>query len=296
MRYTLFIKKHLYCLLMVCTLLATACRKDRQDAQEQFRQRQQSILERTRQQQTPDADVPDTTGASTPVPAPVAPAPAPATTSVRKPATAAGDKVVGVKDGDTVVLLQNGQEVTVRLYGVDTPEKTQDYGQRAKQFTSDLVFNKQVRLIPKNKDRYGRMVGTIILADGRSLNEELIREGFAWHYKAYSKDINLANMEADARRYKRGLWQSPNPTPPWEYRKDKRTNGASAKKAAAATAPVPAGAAQRTVYMCSSNNSKVYHYEKNCATLRNCKQKVLAVTEAAAIRGYARRADKSCQR
>jgi len=278
-------------LLYLLVLTIFGCEQKTEQAQEQFRKRQQAILERAKEQPaTAPARPANTNPASDTV------SPATELPENEKPSTTAGDRVVAVKDGDTIVLLQNGGQVTVRLYGVDTPEKTQDFGQKAKQFTSDLVFNKYVRLIPKNKDRYGRTVGTIILADGRSLNEELVRNGFAWHYKAYSTDKNLANLEADARRYKRGLWQSPNPTPPWDYRKDKRTGGSSSKQPTTTNASVPAGATKRTVYLCSSTGAKVYHFNKSCATLGRCKQDIIAVTEAAAVRQYGRRADKSCSK
>ncbi|NDK56695.1 thermonuclease family protein [Pontibacter sp. BT213] len=266
-------------MLLCCTL---GCKQtDREEAQDQFRKRQEAILERDRSAAEPETAPPAaeptiTTDKNTTI--------APATT---------GDKVVAVKDGDTIELLRNGQTIKVRLYGVDCPEKTQDYGQRAKQFTSDLAFGKTVRLIEHNKDRYGRTVGTIILPDGRNLNEELVRNGFAWHYKAYSKDQKLANLEADARQYKRGLWAAPNPTPPWDYRKDKKTTAAT-KKADALTAPLPAGATTHKVYICNSAGSGVYHTTKSCTVLKRCKDEVLTVTEAVAIRQYGRRADKTC--
>ena len=278
-------KKLLYFpLLLSLSLGATACQQDHRDAQEQFRERQEAILERDEAQEE-EIDTADFEVTEEPVADEQAPA---------KPTTTAGDKVVGVKDGDTVVLLRNGEEVTVRLFGVDTPEKNQAFGQKAKQFTSDMVFGKQVRLIVHNKDRYGRTVGTIILPDGRNLNEELVRNGFAWHYKAYSKDVNLANAEADARRFKRGLWADPNPVAPWDFRKNK-TGGTSASTTSKNTiTPVPSGATKRTVYLCNSDGSEVYHLDKTCYTLKRCKAEVLAVTEAAAIREYDRRLDKTC--
>ena len=63
---------------------------------------------------------------------------------------AAGDalswpgKVVGVKDGDTIVALHDGRGETIRLYGIDAPERGQDFGNRAKQAISDMVFGKVV--------------------------------------------------------------------------------------------------------------------------------------------------------
>lgn len=281
-------KKLLYFpLLLSITLSTAACQSDHRDAQEQFRERQEAILEREEEFENeidtiatePELVEPKETVKEQP--------------STQKPATTAGDKVVGVKDGDTIVLLKNGEEVTVRLYGVDTPEKSQAYGQKAKQYTSDMVFGKEVQLIVKNKDRYGRTVGTIILKDGRNLNEELIKNGYAWHYKAYSKDVNLANAETDARRFKRGLWQDPNPIAPWDYRKNKRSTNTSKEPASAKTI-LPTGAAKRTVYLCNSSGSAVYHPDKTCSVLKRCKADVITVTEAVAIREYDRRADKTC--
>ena len=270
---------HLLLFLTLCT--AAACKQSsREEAQEQFRQRQQAVVERDGEQQTTDP----------PAPAPATPETAAAEENLSKPTTTSGDKVVGIKDGDTVELLRNGETVTVRLFGVDTPEKTQAYGQRARQFTSDLAFGKNVRLIVNNTDRYGRTVGTVILPDGRSLNEELVRNGYAWHYKAYSNDLKLANLETDARRYKRGLWQDANPVAPWDYRKNKRSGG-TAKET---LAPLPAGAAKRTVYICNSTSSGVYHLTRDCHVLKRCKQEMLAITEEAAIRVYDRRLDKAC--
>ena len=277
-------KKLLYFPFILSLALGSlACQQDHREAQEQFRERQEAVLEREAEQ---DEEI-DTAAYEIEESAAEEPI-------TDKPTTTAGDKVVGVKDGDTVVLLKNGEEVTVRLFGVDTPEKNQAFGQRAKQFTSDLAFGKQVRLITHNKDRYGRTVGTIILPDGRNLNEELIRNGYAWHYKAYSKDVNLANAEADARRFKRGLWADPNPTAPWDFRKNRSSN--TATSASNTPAAVPAGATKRTVYLCNSSGSAVYHLDKNCHVLKRCKAEVLTVTEAVAIREYDRRADKTCSK
>lgn len=273
-------------LLALSLVAAFSCKQNsREEAQEQFRERQQAVLERSEAQPDP---LPAETSEEAPTVAEEVEETGPA-----KPATTAGDKVIGVKDGDTIELLRNGKPETVRLFGVDTPEKKQAYGERSKQFTSDLVFGKTVRLIEHNKDRYGRTVGTIILPDGRSLNEELVKNGFAWHYAAYSNDKKLANLEANARRFKRGLWQDPNPVAPWDFRKEKRS-GSSSTETSASTTPIPAGATKRTVYLCNSSGSAVYHLTKTCHVLKRCKQEVLAVTEAAAIREYGRRADKAC--
>lgn len=131
-----------------------------------------------------------------------------------------GYKVIGVKDGDTVVLLLDGKEQTVRLAHIDCPEKNQPFGKKAKQFASDLCFEKYVTLNHKNKlDRNQRLIAEIILDNGQNLNKELVRAGLAWHFKKYSKEIEYSELENEARETKIGLWSEPNPIAPWDWRK-----------------------------------------------------------------------------
>lgn len=128
-------------------------------------------------------------------------------------------KVVGISDGDTIIVLdQNKKSFKIRLYGIDCPEMSQPYGMKAKQFTSGLVFNKDVKVTTHGQDRYGRIIGEIYI-NSLSLNRELVRNGLAWWYKQYSpKDIGLKTLEQDARTNKRGLWADPNPIAPWRWR------------------------------------------------------------------------------
>ena len=129
-------------------------------------------------------------------------------------------KVVGVADGDTITVLHDGKGERIRLHGIDCPEKRQAFGNRAKQFTSTLVFGKGVTVQVLDRDRYGRTVGVVLLPDGRSLNHELVKAGFAWWYWRYTPDDEtLAQLEREARGAKRGLWADPHAVPPWEWRK-----------------------------------------------------------------------------
>ncbi len=86
-------------------------------------------------------------------------------------------KVVGVSDGDTIKVMRQGRAVKVRLHGIDCPEKKQPFGMRAKRYTSDMAFGKEVTVQMKTTDRYGRIVGEVILPDGNSLNKELVYVG-----------------------------------------------------------------------------------------------------------------------
>ena len=127
-------------------------------------------------------------------------------------------RVVGVVDGDTITVLVGVEPKRVRLAGIDAPEKGQAFGQRAKQATSRLVFGRTVRVVVRGQDRYGRTLGEVLLPDGKSVNKRLVGEGWAWHYTSYSKGQRLAELEAAARRSRRGLWVDPRAVPPWEFR------------------------------------------------------------------------------
>jgi endonuclease YncB( thermonuclease family) len=142
------------------------------------------------------------------------------------PETIFGQKVTGkvthIKDGDSFVLLSENKNIEVRLDGIDCPEKGQPYTSKAKQFTSNLIYDKLIVVDIKGYDKYKRALGVVYLPDKRILNEELLKAGLAWHYKKYNKETRLAQMETTARKSRKGLWDDPEPVPPWEYRQMKR--------------------------------------------------------------------------
>jgi len=125
-------------------------------------------------------------------------------------------KVIKISDGDTITVLSGKEQTKVRLYGIDAPEKKQDYGQKSKQFLASLIAGQVVEVVPKGKDRYKRTLG-IIHYKGQDINAQMVLNGYAWAYVKYSRIY--VDQEKTAREKKRGLWQSSNPTPPWEWRK-----------------------------------------------------------------------------
>ncbi|MBK6849485.1 MAG: thermonuclease family protein [Proteobacteria bacterium] len=139
-------------------------------------------------------------------------------------------KVVGVSDGDTITVLRDGKPIKVHLHGVDCPEKTEPFGEKAKQFTSKMVFGKVVQLRVVAKDRDGRMVQVAVETERdpltgwshpSSLNESLVAAGLGrWYREHGPKDRWLETLEGQARRDKRGLWAEPNATTaPWKGRR-----------------------------------------------------------------------------
>lgn len=132
--------------------------------------------------------------------------------------------VVSIADGDTLTVL-DAQKVQhkIRLAGIDTPERRQPFGQRAREALSALVFQKVVLVLTEKKDRYGRWVGKVI-NNGRDVNLVLVVDGLAWHYKKYADEqsasdrLLYANAEEDARSKRRGLWSDPHAIAPWDWR------------------------------------------------------------------------------
>lgn len=130
-------------------------------------------------------------------------------------------KVIGISDGDTITVLRKRKQYKIRLLGIDCPEKAQAFGDKAKQLTARLAFGKKVKVGVEGKDRYQRYLGIVYLPKNLILNEELMRQGFAWHYAKYSDDPILQSLENEARKSKVGLWADKNPIPPWEFRRKK---------------------------------------------------------------------------
>lgn len=131
-------------------------------------------------------------------------------------------KVVGIKDGDTVVVLDSlNNQITLRLAEVDTPEKNQPFGTKAKQFTSDQIYLKTIKYVVTDTDRYGRLIAMIYYdEDNKYLSAEIIKAGMGWHYKRYSTSKELALFEDNAKKNKIGLWIENNPIEPSEWRKN----------------------------------------------------------------------------
>ena len=139
-------------------------------------------------------------------------------------------KVVGVHDGDTITGLdEDKKQLKIRLDAIDAPELGMPFGQASRKALSEKVFGKQVEVIVKTKDRYGRTVGHVLL-DKRDMNLEMLEEGMAWHYAHYDHNKRLAEAEKEARGDRVGLWSDPNPVAPWDWRASGRLKGPANKR------------------------------------------------------------------
>ena len=150
-------------------------------------------------------------------------------------------RVVSVSDGDTITVLDaDHQQHKIRLSGIDAPEKAQPFGQRSKENLSQLIFGRDVTVEWRKKDRYGRTVGKVMVAEPACREAACpkildachaqIVAGMAWWYRQYAKEqesgdanrYEQSELEARARRI--GLWSDPQPTPPWEWRNEKKSH------------------------------------------------------------------------
>ena len=132
--------------------------------------------------------------------------------------------VVRVSDGDTIKVRDRcGNLRTVRMLGIDAPEKKQAHGQESRAALTTMVSGKRVYVRSSSKDKYGRDLGKVIYAK-QDINLQQIKAGNAWHYKAYEatqaeKDrLSYSAAENAARANLVGLWGGDEKMPPWEFR------------------------------------------------------------------------------
>lgn len=143
-----------------------------------------------------------------------------------------------VFDGDSFAVVKEGEseETEVRLYGIDAPEKGQDYAKQSRELLIKLVRNKKVKVVVQGTDDYGRQIGKVYV--GKTyVNLEMVKAGLAWYYEHHAENAkDLKKAQAKARKEKKGLWKDESPINPRDWRRDHP----SAHKQNADTTPTPA--------------------------------------------------------
>ncbi len=127
-----------------------------------------------------------------------------------------------VVDGDTLKVLMDGREETVRLIGIDTPEsvhpdksRNTEWGKRASEFTKGRLEGKMIRLEfdVQERDKYGRLLAYVYTDEGL-FNEVLVREGWA-KVSTYPPNVKYVERfkiaEKEAQKKNLGIWSAEEP-------------------------------------------------------------------------------------
>jgi micrococcal nuclease len=127
--------------------------------------------------------------------------------------------ITKITDGDTIHIMMNGQDETVRLIGINTPETVDPrrpvecFGKEASTRMQEITKGKIVRLeydeTQYTRDTYGRLLAYIYLEDGQMLNRKMIAEGYAYEYTymtPYKYQKEFRQLQSFAQSSKRGLW------------------------------------------------------------------------------------------
>lgn len=129
--------------------------------------------------------------------------------------------VTRVLDADTADVQLSSGSIRVRFNGIDAPERNQPMGHEATAALTKLIGGKQVQVEPFQQDKYDRMIGNVFVG-GVNVNEELVKQGYAWAYRKYLKreTANLCDLEDAARQARRGIWSLPASDwiAPWDWR------------------------------------------------------------------------------
>ena len=139
-------------------------------------------------------------------------------------------RVVGVADGDTITILDSSNtQHKIRLSGIDAPEKRQPFGGASKKSLSDMVYGKTVTVDYKKHERYQHVVGKVMV-NGVDVNLQQLQRGMAWFFKHYQNEqssqdqLDYSRAQEIAEKRRLGLWAGKEPTPPWEFRRQGKTN------------------------------------------------------------------------
>ncbi len=127
-------------------------------------------------------------------------------------------RVTRVVDGDTFEVVVNGQTEKIRMLGIDTPESVdprkpvQCFAKEATKKLQELIFEKEIVLTPDftndDRDKYNRLLRYVSRPDGLLVNEEMIKEGYAYAYIKFpfERRADYLKLQTEARTMARGLW------------------------------------------------------------------------------------------
>ncbi|MCI5134692.1 MAG: thermonuclease family protein [Candidatus Electrothrix sp. AW2] len=123
-----------------------------------------------------------------------------------------------ILDAD-IFKVRNKKNKKIRLYGIDAPELDQPFGKEAKDFLTNYIYKKKVKV--KIYDRDNGVNSAVVFANKKNVNEIMVKSGYAW----VSTDLctesfcdDWARYEEESREQKKGLWSKSGRIAPWIWR------------------------------------------------------------------------------
>ena len=136
---------------------------------------------------------------------------------------------IRVQDGDSFIArLDDGRRLTIRLSGIDAPERTQPFASGSRRNLARLLDGRPLQVGIAKYDQYGRAVAQVFATGANGPVDAglaQLQDGMAWFYRRYRGDLPAgarepyAAAEQVARTAGRGLWGTPEARPPWEFRR-----------------------------------------------------------------------------
>ena len=179
-------------------------------------------------------------------------------------------KVLSITDGDTIKVLVDGKEESIRFLLVDTPETShprlgkQPFGEEAKAFTANMLEGKTAQLEKdvSERDKYGRFLAYVYV-DGKSVQEELLKNGLArvaYVYPPNTKHVDrYYEIQKEAQNRAVGIWSIENYATDNGFNTDAVSNATTSKNEPAESTP-PAQSGECNIKgNISSNGDKIYH-------------------------------------
>lgn len=142
-------------------------------------------------------------------------------------------KLVHISDGDGFVAMVNRVKTTIRMDSIDAPELNQPYGDTAKQALSAFIEGRSIHLEIHGIDDFGRTLATVYVwnnfdKDWLNVNEQLVLLGHVWVMQKFydhlprDRQRRLENFQISAQSKNMGLWNTPDPIPPWKWKNHRR--------------------------------------------------------------------------
>lgn len=123
-------------------------------------------------------------------------------------------RIVRTVDGDSGIAVDENGEFEFRLYGIDAPER--DDASKAALVGLISEFGSDLYAEERDVDRYGRRVVVLSTRDGsRSVNVEMVRQGYAYAYLDYGELDGVVAAQTEAQTNGHGIWGPP-ATPTWD--------------------------------------------------------------------------------